>query len=169
VVLVVTPEVSALRSAARFLRLTDQLGYGPERMRVVANRANAGNDITAEVMARYLGRQVAAALPSEGPALVECLNAGRLVVNARPEIGVASGIVGLAGALARDFGWQAPAGATISPQSAHGVAARLARWLTPWRSSPTAAGAPAERPLPAMLTPTFGRPHLRPVLLGPAA
>jgi pilus assembly protein CpaE len=105
IVLVVTPEVVALRSAARFLQLGAQLGYPPEKVLLVANRANAGKEVTPTVIEEYLQRAVRGAIPSDGAALVESVNAGELIVAARPHHRVAAGIAGLARDIATAFGW----------------------------------------------------------------
>ncbi|HEY3186618.1 MAG TPA: AAA family ATPase, partial [Solirubrobacteraceae bacterium] len=113
IVLVVTPEIAALRNASRFLQQALQAGYPTDHVALVANRANAGNDITPAVIEQYLGRPIRAALPSEGKALVECLNQGQLVVTSRPDTAVAKGLIQLATSLATELGWTPAAPAAL--------------------------------------------------------
>jgi pilus assembly protein CpaE len=105
IVLVITPELTALRSAARFLQLGGQLGYGPDRVMLVANRANSGKGITTATIEEQLQRRITVSLPSDGNALVENLNVGDLIVAARPRNKVSEGITQLAREVAANVGW----------------------------------------------------------------
>lgn len=105
IVLIVTPEIVALRNAARFLQLAAQLAYPAEKIMLVANRAASGKDITPAVVEQYLGRPVAMRIPSDGPALVGCMNAGDLIVEAHPRHRVSTAITHLAQEIATTFGW----------------------------------------------------------------
>lgn len=105
VVLVVTPEVVALRDAARFIQLAIQLGYPAEKVTVVVNRANAGKGITPGTIEQQLQRSVVATIPSDGKALVECMNVGELIVESRPGHKVSSSIKFLAQEIATRYGW----------------------------------------------------------------
>jgi pilus assembly protein CpaE len=106
ILLVVTPEMAALRNAARFLQLATQLGYPADKVLLVANRADTGRDISPAVIGEYFKRPVAAALPSEGRALVDCQNAGELVAVARPGQRYSKDLMHLARDVAASFGWE---------------------------------------------------------------
>jgi pilus assembly protein CpaE len=116
IALVVTPEIASLRSASRFFQLLSQLGIDGDRVRLVVNRANAGKDITPRFIEQYFVRPVALALPSDGLALVECLNAGQLVVTARPELPFATQIAQLGDEMATALGWAPPAPIALAPR-----------------------------------------------------
>lgn len=106
IILVVTPELAALRNAARFLRLVAQLGIPSEKVLLVANRADAGRQITPDVLAEHLLQPIAMTIPHDGKAPMECTNAGELLVTAYPRSRVAVGLHTLAGQVAGQFGWQ---------------------------------------------------------------
>lgn len=105
IVLVVTPEIVALRNAARFVQLTNQLGYPTDKLLVVVNRANAGKGISPAVIEQQLQRKVAVAIPSDGRALVEAMNVGELIVESRSNHKVSKSVGELATGIATFFGW----------------------------------------------------------------
>lgn len=137
IVLVVTPELVALRNAARFLQLATQLGYPTEKVLLVANRANTGKDISPVVIEEQLQRPIVIALPSDGQALVETMNAGELIVAARPRNRVADGISRLGREVAGSFGW--------SPKKQKARAADSAPTPASARVALDPAGPPAEQ------------------------
>ena len=77
IILVVTPEVGALRNSAQFLELARELGLG-DNIRVVVNRANHG--IRPHDMATSLGLPISATVVSNGPKAVIASNEGNPVV-----------------------------------------------------------------------------------------
>lgn len=77
IILVVTPEVGALRNSAQFLELARELGLG-DNIRVVVNRANHG--IRPQDMASSLGLPISATVVSNGPKAVIASNEGNPVV-----------------------------------------------------------------------------------------
>ena len=125
IVHVVTPEVTALRNAARFLQLAGQLGYPPEKVLLVANRADAGRDLTPSVIEEYFRRPVGAALPTDERTLVECLNGGQLLIAAQPRHKVARAVEQLARDVAASFGWT-PAVQQARGESGAGASRRFA-------------------------------------------
>ena len=82
IILVVTPEVGALRNSAQFLELARELGLG-DNIRVVVNRANHG--IRPQDMASSLGLPISATVVSNGPKAVIASNEGNPVVTEVPE------------------------------------------------------------------------------------
>lgn len=127
VLVVLTPELVALRNAARLLRLASQLGYPAEKLMLVVNRADTSRMITTAVVEEQLRRAVSAAIPSDGRSLVEAMNAGELLMEIYAKSPVAIAIQSLTGEVARHFGWDPGAGAS-SPNvtSAHDAPASLA-------------------------------------------
>lgn len=156
IVHVVTPEVPALRNAARFLQLASQLGYPEEKIILVANRANAGKGINSVIIEEQLQRPLAAAFPSDGRTLVECANTGELLIVAHPRHKVARSIHHFAEEIAMSFGWKpaqqngrvAATSSQIERESASsdkGQSSRK-RWSFPFP------GHRAMRPLPVFMT-----------------
>jgi pilus assembly protein CpaE len=107
IVLVVTPELVALRDAARFVQLARQLGYPAEKLLVAVNRANAGKGISTAMIEEQLQHRVGGAIPSDGRVMVECQNIGELIVASRPGHKVSRSIQDLARGVASMFGWDA--------------------------------------------------------------
>jgi pilus assembly protein CpaE len=112
IVLVVTPELVAIRDAARFLQLAVQLGYGPEKVLLVANRADAGRDISLSMVEQKLGRGVAATIPSDGRAMIDSMSRGELIAAAQPRHKVSQGFTNLARLVAGALGWDPEAKGT---------------------------------------------------------
>jgi len=160
VVLVVTPEITALRGAARFLQLAAQLGYPADKIMLVLNQAASGRGISPTVIEQHLRRPVVVDIPSDGPALIECMNNGDLIVAAHPRNKVATAITRLAQEIALSFGWtpergaaSVAAGATpASSPSTNGKSAGALRRGLPamFRAAPAAAAAAATAVAPMM-------------------
>ncbi|MDQ3700078.1 MAG: hypothetical protein M3442_04050, partial [Chloroflexota bacterium] len=158
IILVATPELAALRNAARFLRLVAQLGIPSEKVLLVANRADAGRQITPDVLEEHLLQPVAMAIPHDGKVPVECMNAGELLVTAYPRSRVAVGLHTLARQVAGQFGWQpqgqarglqqTPTGLQQTPAPAGGSLFQrlLRRWIPAGRIAPHQ-GLPKDRPV----------------------
>lgn len=148
IILVVTPDLAALRNAARFLRLVAQLGVPTEKILLVANRADAGRQITIGVLEEHLLQPVTVVIPHDGKAPVECMNAGELLVAAYPRSRVAVGLQGLARQVAGQFGWQpqgqagsvqqTPTGLQQAPSPAGGSPFQrlMRRWTPAGRVAP---------------------------------
>lgn len=81
ILLVVTPEVGALRNTAQFLELAEDIGMSTS-IRVVANRANHG--VAVAEMATALGVPIAATVISSGPRAVQAANEGQPLVTRFP-------------------------------------------------------------------------------------
>jgi pilus assembly protein CpaE len=81
ILLVVTPEVGALRNSSQFLDLARQLGLG-DTVRVVVNRANHG--IRLADMSQSLGLPISATVVSNGPRAVIAANEGTPIITKFP-------------------------------------------------------------------------------------
>ncbi|MGH9026830.1 MAG: P-loop NTPase [Acidimicrobiia bacterium] len=81
ILLVVTPEVGALRNSSQFLELARQVGLG-DIIRVVVNRANHG--IRKADIESVLGLPVSATIVSNGPKAVIASNEGTPVISKFP-------------------------------------------------------------------------------------
>jgi pilus assembly protein CpaE len=125
VVVVVTPELPALRNAARLLRLASQLGYASEKLLVALNRAETSRLINRGVVEEHLQRAVPVEIPSDGRTVIDVMNAGELLLKSRPNSRAAECISELAREVARRFGWNplatqslAATGAEAAPPAA---------------------------------------------------
>jgi MinD-like ATPase involved in chromosome partitioning or flagellar assembly len=81
IVLVLTPEVGAIRNSAQFLELAREIGLA-EVVRVVVNRANHG--IAVRDIAASLKKPVSATIVSNGPKAVMSANEGRPIIERFP-------------------------------------------------------------------------------------
>ncbi len=98
IVIVVTPDVIALRDAQRLLRLLHRLGIGGERVRLVVNRA-APKELSAEEIDAQLGVPVAATLPLDLDAGRAATSGGGLLSASAPHSPLYRGLQGLWSAL----------------------------------------------------------------------
>lgn len=86
VLLVVTPDVSALRSARQFLALAPRLGVERGRVRLVLNRSHPHTGLSAADAAEALGVKASDLdqLPDAGPVGLSYVNRGMPVLDAEP-------------------------------------------------------------------------------------
>lgn len=82
IILVLTPELPALKNAARFLQLAGEFGY-QGKITVALNRANSRGALSLRDIKEHLRIPVAVSLGSDGRALVAATNAGLPVVTQR--------------------------------------------------------------------------------------
>lgn len=75
VLLLVTPDLSALRDVRRFLDLAQSLELREDRFRVVLNRADSGY-LDRSTIEEGLKLQIFAAIPDDEPAVIHSLNRG---------------------------------------------------------------------------------------------
>jgi len=93
ILLVVTPEVGALRNSSQFLDLARQVGLG-DVIRVVVNRANHG--IRMKDIESVLGLPVSATIVSNGPKAVIASNEGTPVITKFPREQISTDLHGVA-------------------------------------------------------------------------
>jgi pilus assembly protein CpaE len=98
--LVLTPEIGALRNARAFLDLAPKLGLQHSRTHVVLNRVHDRAGLTARDVAGVLPVAPLEELPDIGPAATGLVNVGTPVVEADPRSELARRLQRLAAALA---------------------------------------------------------------------
>jgi len=88
IVLVLTLDLPAIRSAKRALHIFDRVGYPRTKIRIVVNRWSKQFDFDLDQVERTLGGPVIASLPSDYQTVVESINLGTPLVksNARSKI-----------------------------------------------------------------------------------
>ncbi|MDQ6669579.1 MAG: response regulator [Chloroflexota bacterium] len=98
VLLVTTPDVSALRSARQFLTLAPRLGVERRRARVVLNRAHPQSGLSAKDAADALGIKISELeqLPDVGAVGMSYVNRGIPVLDADPNLPLARALGRLA-------------------------------------------------------------------------
>ncbi len=97
VLLVTAPDVPALQSTAKGLTvLVDKLGFQPDRLKLVLNRANAAIGLTAQDISRFLDYPISYRLPSDGDSAVRACNTGVPIVRRRRNGPLARALAALA-------------------------------------------------------------------------
>jgi pilus assembly protein CpaE len=125
ILLVVTPEVGAIRNSSQFLELARELGLG-NVIRVVVNRANHG--VRMEDMATSLGLPISATVVSNGPKAVIASNEGKPIITKFPKERISDDLHRVARLVTH------PDGATVASSSAE-----TRRWWNRLVQKPTQA------------------------------
>lgn len=96
IVLVTTPELPALKNAGRFLALAKTLAYSADKILLLVNRAGSHDAITLSEIAKSLGVEPAATVPSAGGLFVKAANRGEDIIATRGAGKVTQGVYALA-------------------------------------------------------------------------
>lgn len=96
IVLVVTQEVPAVRSAQRCAECFRQIGYDPRRLLLVVNRYQKGSPITREVIEETVGLPVTRLVGNDFQGLTRAVNRGVLLWDEAPRSVVARDVEALA-------------------------------------------------------------------------
>jgi pilus assembly protein CpaE len=126
--LVTTPELAALKNAARVVQLGLRLGYSGRKMRLIVNRFNLPGAVAAADFEGHLEYRTSFRVPNDA-GVASALTRGEPVVTLQPASPAARALDQLARALISGAGWEG------EPRSAPpGLVSRLARWR-PFASS----------------------------------
>jgi len=99
VLVVLVPEVHAIRSTRRALDIFDRLGYPRGKVRVVVNRWSKQVELDQQQIERFLGERIAGYVHSDYRAAVNSINLGRPLVESEPSSRAAADIRRLAATL----------------------------------------------------------------------
>ena len=105
--LVSTPEIPALKNAARFLQLGADFGYSEQKMRLIINRANGPGRIAPDDYEKYLEYRTSFSIPDDTSAVVDAMTRGQPLVTYRPSTRAARALNRLARTVVADQGWEA--------------------------------------------------------------
>src|ERR1051325_7343091 len=100
IVLVLTLDIPAIRSAQRSLEIFDRLGYPRKKVRVVVNRWSKQIDLDLQQVERFLKEKVTGFVSSDYQTAVTSINLGQPLVQSEPSSKIATEIRRIAGALA---------------------------------------------------------------------
>ncbi|MEP6921884.1 MAG: AAA family ATPase [bacterium] len=89
ILLVLTLDVSSIRSAQRSIEIFDRLGYPRKKVRVVVNRWTKQIDMQLQQVERFLGERVVGFVPNDYRAAVNSVNLGKPLVESHPTSSVA--------------------------------------------------------------------------------
>lgn len=96
VLLLTTPEFTALRATRVFLEAAHQQAYPREKMRLVVNRADLLGGVPTKEIERNLGLPVSAKLPDDSPLVTFSINRGVPLVTSHPRKPLARSFAALA-------------------------------------------------------------------------
>jgi pilus assembly protein CpaE len=104
IVLVLTLDIPAIRSAQRALEIFDRLGYARSKVRIIVNRWSKQIDLDLQQVERYLHEKVAGYVTSDYQTAVNSINLGQPLVQSEPNSKIAVEIKKLAAALTGNSG-----------------------------------------------------------------
>ncbi|MEO8470231.1 MAG: response regulator [Chloroflexota bacterium] len=110
-------EITSIKNMRLFMEVTDQLGYGSEKIRIVLNRADAALGIKVSDVENSIGRKVQHTIVSDGRSVVYALNRGVPFFLSNREAQVSQDILRLANDIVGTEAKVAPA-TTTSPSAA---------------------------------------------------
>lgn len=84
IVLLLTLDIPAIRSAQRALEIFDRLGYPRQKIRIVVNRWSKQIDLDLQQVEKFLGEPVIGFVPSEYQTAVTSINLGQPLVLSEP-------------------------------------------------------------------------------------
>jgi pilus assembly protein CpaE len=100
--LVSTPEVTALHGAKRFLELIDSLGYTPHKVLFVLNRAASKGGIDLQIIEEHIKEKLNLTVPNDWALASYAANRGVPLLISHPKSAIARSVVKLAQAVASD-------------------------------------------------------------------
>jgi len=92
-------EITSIKNMRLFLEVADQLGYGPEKLRLVLNRADSTLGIRVADVEHSIGRKVDHTIVSDGRSVVYALNRGVPFFLSNREAQVSQDVLRLANAV----------------------------------------------------------------------
>jgi pilus assembly protein CpaE len=105
VLIVTTPEMAALKNAARLVQLGARLGYSEQKMRLVVNRFNLSGAIARSDFEEHLEYRTSFRIPNDG-AVDRALSRGEPLVTFQPSCPAARALERLARILITNDGWE---------------------------------------------------------------
>ena len=120
-------EITSIKNMRLFMEVTEQLGYGPDKLRIVLNRADAGLGIRVSDVENSIGRKVQHTIVSDGRSVVYALNRGVPFFLSNREAQVSQDILRLATAI---IGSESPAAAAMMTTTSKAAAKKS---LFAWR------------------------------------
>src|SRR5262245_62781416 len=94
-----TLEITSVKNMRLFLEVCEQLGYGPEKIRLVLNRADSTLGIRVADVEHSIGRKVDHTIVSDGRSVVYALNRGVPFFLSNREAQVSQDVLRLASAV----------------------------------------------------------------------
>jgi pilus assembly protein CpaE len=96
IILVTVPNISSIRATKKALGVFRDLGYAPDKVRVIVNRVGKKDPIKAEAIEKTIHYPVSWVIPNNYPAVIEAINTGIPLLNHKGGSNVAKSIQDLA-------------------------------------------------------------------------
>jgi pilus assembly protein CpaE len=93
---VTVPSIPSLRATKKTLTALRELGYGPDKVKVIVNRASKKDKINAEEISKSIHYPVSWIIPNNYKAVIEAIDSGVPLVQDKGGSSVAKSILGLA-------------------------------------------------------------------------
>ena len=127
ILMVLTLDIPAIRSAQRTLAIFDRLGYPRHKVRIVVNRWSKQIDLDLRQVERYLGERVTGFITSDYRTAVNSINLGKPLVESEPQSRIAAEIRQIAVAIAGKGHAPASAPSPEAEQARRGLLSGLFR------------------------------------------
>jgi pilus assembly protein CpaE len=124
-------EITSVKNMRLFLKVAEQLGYGPEKVRLVLNRADSTLGIRVADVEHSIGRKVDHTIVSDGRSVVYALNRGVPFFTSNRQAQVSQDILRLAQAVTAPI---AETGATEPDKAGRAKDGATRKSLFAWRS-----------------------------------
>jgi pilus assembly protein CpaE len=96
IMVVAVPSVSSIRATKKTLAAFRDLGYAPDKVKLVVNRVSKKDRITASEIEKTLNYPITFAIPNNYPTVIDAINTGIPLVNHQTDSNVAKSITELA-------------------------------------------------------------------------
>jgi len=96
IMLITVPSVSSIRATKKTLTVFRDLGYAPDKVKLVVNRVSKKDRITADEIEKTLNYPITFVIPNNYPAVIDAINTGIPLVNHQTDSNVAKSITELA-------------------------------------------------------------------------
>ena len=101
IIVVTVPNISSIRATRKTLDAFRDLGYAPDKVKVIVNRASKKDRIKADEIEKTLSYPVSFVIPNNYPAVIEAINTGIPLVDHKGDSNVAKSILELANDLSK--------------------------------------------------------------------
>ncbi len=103
IVVVVTPDIPAIKNARLFFEITDALSYPPNKIMLIINKVDRRTGITAQMIEDNIKHQVAAQIPLDEATVLNAINRGAPFVLDQRSKPIAQAVQQLAEKVAAEF------------------------------------------------------------------
>jgi pilus assembly protein CpaE len=99
IILLITPDLAAVRDARQFLEISQSLSYPPDKILLVLNHAGRKHQIVTEDIEQVLQTKIFASIPSDHNAMLQSINEGVPIMNKKSNHSISKAIRKLAKSL----------------------------------------------------------------------